>query len=246
MTTRLPARHRAPGRPLTPLDGAADGLRRNAGALGRGTAVLAASSGLVLSLAMPAEAHVQPAPAAPVALEADRTLERASRSAARPAPGAQGDVAPAVLAPPAPAPVPVPAAAPAPAPEPAPAPPPPPPAVDVRAQVLEIAARYTGTPYRFGGTTPDGFDCSGYTGHVFREIGVHLPRISHDQMLASHRIAPHEALPGDLVFMANGSGRVYHVGIYAGDGMMFDSPRAGKSVSKRKIWTASAFFGRVL
>ncbi|PPK91985.1 D-alanyl-D-alanine carboxypeptidase-like protein [Kineococcus xinjiangensis] len=64
MPTRLPARHRAPGRPLTPLDGAAVPLRRGAVALGRRTAVVAASSGLAFSLSAAAPAH---APAAPVA-----------------------------------------------------------------------------------------------------------------------------------------------------------------------------------
>ncbi|GAB7190085.1 hypothetical protein NUM3379_07910 [Kineococcus sp. NUM-3379] len=298
MSTRHSARHRAAARPLTPLTTASESLRRNVGAVGRGTAVVAASSGLVLSVAVSADATVQAAPAAvattgtlpaagivtaplqaapatvqtafatlpapapapvveqaaPAAVEA-RThraaiqgvldagrIARASRSGARVAPAPRGDVAPQVLAPPAPAAVAPPAPAPAPPPAPAPAPAP----VDRRAQVLEIAARYIGTPYVYGGTTPRGFDCSGYTGHVFREIGVNLPRVSHDQMLASRRVPAAEALPGDLVFMANGGGRVYHVGIYAGDGMMFDSPRAGKTVTKRKIWTSSAFFGRVL
>jgi cell wall-associated NlpC family hydrolase len=110
--------------------------------------------------------------------------------------------------------------------------------------VLSIAARYVGTPYVYGGTTPRGFDCSGYTRYVYAQLGVSLPRTANAQMLATKRISRSEAKPGDLVFFVSG-GRAYHNGIYAGDGMMYDSPRSGKSVSKRAIWDATIVFGRV-
>jgi cell wall-associated NlpC family hydrolase len=110
--------------------------------------------------------------------------------------------------------------------------------------VLAIAARYVGTPYRYGGTTPRGFDCSGYTRYVFAKLGISLPRTANQQMNATRRIKRSQARPGDLVFFVS-SGRAYHMGIYAGNGMMYDSPRSGKSVSKRKIWDAAVVFGRV-
>src|SRR4051794_12953441 len=92
--------------------------------------------------------------------------------------------------------------------------------------VLAVAARYVGTPYVYGGTTPRGFDCSGFTGYVYRQLGMHLPRTANQQMHATHRVSRSHARPGDLVFFVSG-GHAYHVGIYAGGGKMYDSPRTG-------------------
>jgi len=110
--------------------------------------------------------------------------------------------------------------------------------------VLAVAARYVGTPYLYGGTTPRGFDCSGFTGYVYRQLGVSLPRTANAQLQASRQISRSQARPGDLVFFVSG-GRAYHVGIYAGGNMLYDSPRTGKTVQKRAIWSASVVFGRV-
>jgi cell wall-associated NlpC family hydrolase len=110
--------------------------------------------------------------------------------------------------------------------------------------VLSIAARYIGTPYLYGGTTPGGFDCSGYTRYVYNQLGISLPRTANQQMVATRRVSRSEARPGDLIFFVSG-GRAYHNGIYAGNGMMYDSPRSGKSVQKREIWNATVVFGRV-
>ncbi len=110
--------------------------------------------------------------------------------------------------------------------------------------VLAIASRYLGTRYLYGGTSPRGFDCSGYTGYVYRQLGVSLPRTANQQMLSTNRVSRSKARVGDLVFFTSG-GRAYHVGIYAGNGKMYDAPRAGKTVQKRAIWDASVVFGRV-
>ena len=110
---------------------------------------------------------------------------------------------------------------------------------DFGAAVMAIASRYAGTAYRYGGTTPTGFDCSGFTSYVLRQVGVDLPRTSGSQRAATARISRSEAVPGDLVFMPG------HVGIYAGDGMMWDSPRTGEVVSRRSIYSSSATYGRV-
>jgi cell wall-associated NlpC family hydrolase len=112
------------------------------------------------------------------------------------------------------------------------------------ASVLSVASRYVGTPYRYGGTTPRGFDCSGFTQYVYRQLGKSLPRTANQQMLATHHIARSQARAGDLVFFVSGQ-HAYHVAIYAGNGMIYDSPHTGASVSKRAIWDAAVVYGRV-
>ncbi|NAZ87953.1 C40 family peptidase, partial [Kineococcus indalonis] len=99
-------------------------------------------------------------------------------------------------------------------------------------------------PYVYGGTTPAGFDCSGYTSYVMRQVGVSLPRTANAQLGASQRISRAQAVPGDLVFFTDG-GRAYHVGIFAGGNQMWDAPRAGKPVQLRSIWSSAVTFGRV-
>ncbi len=114
-----------------------------------------------------------------------------------------------------------------------------------RARVLREAAKLKGTPYRYGGTTPRGFDCSGYTGYVYKKAGKKLPRTSRAQYSATKHITRKAAKPGDLVFFKSGGGGVYHVGIYAGGNMLWHASRPGRPVAKAKIWTSSVAFGRV-
>jgi cell wall-associated NlpC family hydrolase len=109
--------------------------------------------------------------------------------------------------------------------------------------VIAVAARYLGVPYRYGGTTPSGFDCSGYTQYVFAQLGISIPRTADQQYNAVTRIPSSQAQAGDLVFFL-GSGGAYHVGIYAGGGMMYDSGRPGEVITKRAIWSADIAFGR--
>ncbi|MCW2665918.1 MAG: putative peptidase [Frankiales bacterium] len=112
------------------------------------------------------------------------------------------------------------------------------------AQVLQIAAQYAGRPYRYGSTGPSSFDCSGFTRFVFAKLGKSLPHNSGAQARVTQRIPKSQAQPGDLVFL--GGGRIGHVGIYAGNGKMWDAPRAGKSVSLRRIYSSDYIVGRVL
>lgn len=109
---------------------------------------------------------------------------------------------------------------------------------------VNIARKYLGIPYRYGGTTTAGFDCSGFSKFVYAKIGVSLPRTSGAQYAATRRVSRSEARPGDLVFFFTG-GRVTHLGIYTGGNMMIDSPRSGKSTSERAIWSSNIAFGRV-
>ncbi|MEU8225938.1 NlpC/P60 family protein [Kribbella sp. NPDC048915] len=114
-----------------------------------------------------------------------------------------------------------------------------------RAKVLREAAKLKGTPYRYGGTTPRGFDCSGYTGYVYKKAGKKLPRTSRQQYSATKHISRKTAKPGDLVFFRNSGGGVYHVGIYAGGNMLWHASKPGRPVAKAKIWTSRVAFGRV-
>lgn len=80
--------------------------------------------------------------------------------------------------------------------------------------VLKDAEKYIGTPYKFGGNTSSGFDCSGFTVKVFEENDFKIPRRSSDQAEAGKKIDISEVKPGDLLFFATAGGsRVSHVGI---------------------------------
>ena len=109
---------------------------------------------------------------------------------------------------------------------------------------IAIGQRYTGTPYVWGGTTPSGFDCSGFVQYVYRQMGISLPRTAAAQQGAGRRVSASEARPGDIVSFTGGGG-VYHNGLYVGNGQMLDSPRTGKSVGIRSIWSTSVTFTRV-
>nr|WP_052116201.1 C40 family peptidase [Lysobacter dokdonensis] len=98
--------------------------------------------------------------------------------------------------------------------------------------VLMRAIGLVGTPYRYGGNTPEGgFDCSGLVNYVFRDMAaVALPRTSRDLASTSGRKVPVDGLAAaDLVFFANG-GSVTHVGIYVGEGRFVHAPSTGGTV----------------
>lgn len=87
-----------------------------------------------------------------------------------------------------------------------------------------LASGLTGAPYRFGGDSPDGFDCSGLVFYAYRQAGLLTPRTVRDLYDASESIHPDEMLPGDLVFFRNRWRRVNHVGIALGDGTFVHAP----------------------
>lgn len=94
------------------------------------------------------------------------------------------------------------------------------PAEGLASKVLESAHRYLGTPYRFGGTTPEGFDCSGFVQHVFGENGIRLSRTSREQVRQGAHIPLSALRPGDLIFFGKKHRkhyRIHHVGLYIGN-----------------------------
>lgn len=248
------ARHRAARRPSTPLTEFATAASEQMGTVGRRTAVVAASSGLMVSMiAAPSQAVDRDGAPALAAVDtanltaSARAVLNTSPVVASPAEAVFTIDAPVVTA-----------EKPAPAPEPvrttraasrtaeraaatestAVASNPIPQSVAGNA-VLEIAARYVGVPYVSGGTTPDGFDCSGFTSYVYAQLGIDLPRTSSEQRYAGTVVSREDALPGDLVWSPG------HIGIYAGGNQMIDSPRPGKTVQFRTIWQSSPTFIRV-
>jgi len=110
-----------------------------------------------------------------------------------------------------------------------------------KAQLVVIIARqYLGVRYVYGGNTPSGFDCSGYTRWVFAKVGVQLPRTAASQAWMGRRDAdPHI---GDLVFWNQPA---THVGIYIGNGMFIAAPHTGTSVRIAPLY-GSPYFRRVL
>lgn len=105
-------------------------------------------------------------------------------------------------------------------------------------QVVQVALQYQGTPYVFGGSSPAGFDCSGFVQFVYAQFGIGLPRTVQTQAAVGTRISREDALPGDVVIMPG------HNGIYMGPGMILDAPRAGGVVSVRPIWTDNYYIVR--
>ncbi len=95
--------------------------------------------------------------------------------------------------------------------------------------VVEYAARYLGTPYVWGGASPKGFDCSGFTSYVYRQFGYHINRTAAAQMSNGTRVQKSELRAGDLVFFSN-NGYVDHVGIYVGNGQMIHSVKPGVKI----------------
>jgi cell wall-associated NlpC family hydrolase len=117
-------------------------------------------------------------------------------------------------------------------------------AVDIPASasgsaVVSVAMRYLGVPYLWGGSTPSGFDCSGFTSYVFAQVGINLPRTSSEQRYAGTEVPMSQAQPGDLLWSPG------HIAIYAGDGMQVEAPVPGKTVRYTQVWQSNPIVLRV-
>ncbi|KRD35246.1 glycoside hydrolase [Oerskovia sp. Root918] len=264
MTSRTSARHRAAHRPITPLTSLGRSAASSVSSVARRSAVVAASSGLLISV------FTAPANAAPSTDQAKTSVGTVDLAAVTaqarealqtsPVVTVAADAALAieqapVAVTPAPEPEPEPEPAPAPAPQRAAAPSrsveraapaatktvqaaAPAPAAS-GSSVVDIAMKYVGVPYVYGGSSPSGFDCSGLVQYVYGQLGVSLPHQSGAQRNAGTAVSASEARPGDIIWTPG------HVAIYAGNGMQIEATTPGSTVKYSKIWQNNPTFVRV-
>ncbi len=100
-----------------------------------------------------------------------------------------------------------------------------------RYSVVKTAEKFLGVRYRFGGTDPSGFDCSGYSSYVYKMNGLLIPHSAQQQFANGRRIGIRKAKPGDLVFFRISGWKISHVAIYMGDYRFIHAPSRGKNVS---------------
>jgi cell wall-associated NlpC family hydrolase len=107
--------------------------------------------------------------------------------------------------------------------------------------IVADGLKYVGVPYVYGGSTPAGFDCSGFVLFLYSHVGIHLAHNARIQGESGTVISRADARPGDLVVFSGGG----HDGIYMGNDMILDAPKPGGAVGVRQIWSNSVFFVRL-
>ncbi len=112
-------------------------------------------------------------------------------------------------------------------------------------RIINSSFNYIGVPYVFGGTSPSGFDCSGFTSYVFANAGIYLPRTADAQFDAGMPISKGELQPGDLVFFQTYTYGASHCGIYLGDGQFIhaSSSRGVVIDSLSSSYWVNTYFG---
>lgn len=106
------------------------------------------------------------------------------------------------------------------------------PGTELGARAAELASGLVGVPYRYGGSAPDGFDCSGLVWYVYRELGLRVPRTAAAQRLAAAPVPGDALKPGDLVFFYTPAD---HVGLYLGGGEFVHAPASGRRVERARL-----------
>lgn len=111
---------------------------------------------------------------------------------------------------------------------------------------VEIADRYLGVRYVWGGGTPeDGFDCSGFVQYVYAQLGISLPHYAASQWADTMHVDPAQLEPGDLVFFELESDGPGHVGIYVGNGVFVEAPHTGAVVQFQSLAAEAETMGFV-
>ena len=99
--------------------------------------------------------------------------------------------------------------------------------------LINYAMRFIGVPYVWGGTTPSGFDCSGFTQYVFgHAAGIGLGRTTYEQINDGREVSRENLQPGDLIFPSE-----HHVAIYIGNGQMIHAPHTGDNVKIASVYS---------
>ncbi len=113
-------------------------------------------------------------------------------------------------------------------------------------EAVDRGADFVGVPYVWGGTTPNGFDCSGFVQYVYREVGVPLPRTSRQMAHAGESVPVRlSALrEGDLMLFRGSKGVIDHVGLYAGNNRMLHSSSSGHGVRFDDLWSERGAYFR--
>ena len=111
---------------------------------------------------------------------------------------------------------------------------------------VEVGAEYVGVPYVWGGTTPEGFDCSGFVQYIYRKEGVPLPRTSRQMAHAGEAVRPALAAlrEGDLMLFRGSDGVIDHVGLYAGNNRLLHSSSSGHGVRFDDLWSQRGAYFR--
>jgi murein DD-endopeptidase len=102
-------------------------------------------------------------------------------------------------------------------------------------RIVDTALMQVGRPYRYGGSTPEGFDCSGLVRFAYLAQGITVPRTTGEQFRASRAVDTRKLAPGDLLFFRIDGREVSHVAIYAGDGRFVHAPQSGRPVETRAL-----------
>lgn len=96
------------------------------------------------------------------------------------------------------------------------------------APLVALAQKYIGTPYVYGGTTPKGFDCSGFVQWLYKQQGIDIPRVTYDQVNAGTPVDKGNLRAGDIVFFEPDAKGPGHEGLYIGDGKFIEAPHTAR------------------
>jgi cell wall-associated NlpC family hydrolase len=107
--------------------------------------------------------------------------------------------------------------------------------VGVGRKVADVALKFQGIPYVYGGNTIFGFDCSGFTKAMYSLAGVSIPRVAQDQFGYGRPVLREDIQPGDLVFFGTGPDNISHVGMAIGDGKFVHAPRTGLDITTTSL-----------